>query len=1700
LSRSVWQRLLAAAVAIVAASTAAALDSRAAFAETSVDTVSVALSTPAAGATEVTYTARFTATGTGGLADGDLVNLASAGAVFSGAGSGGETCDHYTVTDTHTGYSERVCDWNVTRTDEGTRVSVPMPFAVPTGRTVTVAAAGVTSPAATGAHTLTLSTTAGSHELGYTLTDAAAPGSPSVALSSTASGVTGVTYTVRVTTSASSGGLADGHGRIMLYGPAGTVFRGSGGEGENCSHYTVIDTATAKSETVCDWDVELSYSGNSAVLAVPMDIPAGHTVVVVARGVTNATTGAHHLELETTSDTVRTTVDYTLVDAVAPESPTLALTTAAAAAREVSYTVRATTSASGGLAQGHGRFVLSGPAGTMFRGSGGEGESCEHYTVTDITTAKIERVCDWDVELTQDGARAAILVPMDIPVGHTVVVTARGATNAATGPQQLQVSTTSDAVPSPVSYTLSDPAPTSAPTVALSSAAAGARQVSYTLRATTSASTGGLADGHGRIVLSAPAGTVFRGSGDEGANCGHYTVTDTATAKSETVCDWDVELTHEGSRAAILVPMDIPAGHTVVVTARGVTNAATGPQQLQVSTTSDSVPATVDYTLTEPGVLSGVNVDLSQTRAAAARVRYTVAFTTSATGRLVGDHGSVTLTGPAGTVLPSDAGKYCFVAEDNTCRPLYTGVTRVRANEVTVTVPDDVTADAAVRLEIAEVRNSSTGGAAAFAVTSSSDTRPATGVFTLAPYTGAFIRGTLAYSGGDVENARVQACPRTGLCVADVTGSEGQFELPVELGTYTVTALPPHTGHGSDANPVSATATTTSAAKVVTLPLTLAAPQGLPDDSSLSNGDTTKTGGVPVLDWSRPSTYRTTGVKNGTGVLLLTVKQEDGTVIRRIFSLVEKPRGSGRYEAEIPALAPLHGAASFQAVIRGPQPKRTVDRTAGPAAGGTLVIFVVNSPAPVLRVDFGGRPGTGLTRLTDTAYKVISPAGTGKVALSAVTTTGARIPLGYFTYLALNPVTPAAGPGTGKTTVRITGSNLGAKPTVLFGVNPSVSVVQVGPDTFDVSVPPGEGTVPVTVVTADGFTERTPYTYNSPIPAGLSSSDLLKAYYEGYDNAMTLSDIGMALAGDKGGLAGVGMKLVELGITDMTDQLNGPPDNNGYDFQAGPFDLIKVMSAELLMMGPYGWAAYLTISFAVSELNKQFFNGLIDPSGTIVDRRGAPVRGAVVTLLQATGPGGSFVPVISGPTIDPPVNPQVTTADGAFQWDAAAGTYRVRATSADCLDTETGDPSMIETGSFVLPPPVTGLVLVLPCDLGTATAPRVDTVRPSAVPEAGGTTVTVAGTGLGSTTKVTVGGAAAKFTVVSPKMLTVTVPVGRGTADVVVETAAGRSEVTAGTKLAYVAAGADTTAPTTTVTGVPAKLTTSTTATVRFTGTDPVDAPGTLRFRCSLDRAAPVGCTSPATFTKLPTGAHTLSIAAVDGAGNTCPVRTVAWTVDATAPVATATAPTSFGSLSTAMVARWTGTDVGSGVASYDVRYQRAPYNGPFSAVTYPKAWQATKSTSVTLTGAAGSAYCFSVRTRDTAGNSSPWSAARCTSVALDDRSLSASAGWKRVRASGDYAGTHTLSTRPGATLSRTGVQARRVAIVVTRCPSCGSIVVSLGSTRLGTVNLYAKTTQRKVVVWLPALPSVRSGTVTVRVTSRTGRAVRVDGLVVSRL
>jgi hypothetical protein len=112
---------------------------------------------------------------------------------------------------------------------------------------------------------------------------------------------------------------------------------------------------------------------------------------------------------------------------------------------------------------------------------------------------------------------------------------------------------------------------------------------------------------------------------------------------------------------------------------------------------------------------------------------------------------------------------------------------------------------------------------------------------------------------------------------------------------------------------------------------------------------------------------------------------------------------------------------------------------------------------------------------------------------------------------------------------------------------------------------------------------------------------------------------------------------------------------------------------------------------------------LIDPQGVVYDKRRydievargatptearsrAAIEGAVVTLQRYANGVWTKVPA-GDPGISPNVNPQVTGADGVYQWDVSAGTYRV-------VVAKTGYPT-VTSRAVTVPPPVLDLHIAM---------------------------------------------------------------------------------------------------------------------------------------------------------------------------------------------------------------------------------------------------------------------------------------------------------------------------------------------------------------------------------------------------------------------
>ena len=157
-----------------------------------------------------------------------------------------------------------------------------------------------------------------------------------------------------------------------------------------------------------------------------------------------------------------------------------------------------------------------------------------------------------------------------------------------------------------------------------------------------------------------------------------------------------------------------------------------------------------------------------------------------------------------------------------------------------------------------------------------------------------------------------------------------------------------------------------------------------------------------------------------------------------------------------------------------------------------------------------------------------------------------------------------------------------------------------------------------------------------------------------------------------------------------------------------------------------------------------------------------------------------------------------------------------------------------------------------------------------------------------------------------------------------------------------------------------------------------------------------------------------------------------------------------------------------------------------------------TSTTIGTLTGNPGTTYCFIVVAHASDGGTSAATAETCTIIPLDDRSFTRSGSWSIGTGTAYYKSTFSRSTSSGAKLTRTGVVAKRIAIVATTCSTCGKVRVYWGSTLLKTISLYSATTVNRKVIGVTTFSSARSGTLSLRVYG-SGHRVIIDGVAVSR-
>jgi hypothetical protein len=423
---------------------------------------------------------------------------------------------------------------------------------------------------------------------------------------------------------------------------------------------------------------------------------------------------------------------------------------------------------------------------------------------------------------------------------------------------------------------------------------------------------------------------------------------------------------------------------------------------------------------------------------------------------------------------------------------------------------------------------------------------------------------------------------------------------------------------------------------------------------------------------------------------------------------------------------------------------------AGPLGGGTLVTITGTNFTGATVVDFGANPATNVTVVNDTTITADSPAGTaGNVPVSVIapggmSTTGSTAP--EFTYLAVPivaAVSPANGPAVGGTLVTITGSGFTDVTGVDFGTVPATVESVAGGITITAYAPAGTGAVDVTVTAAGGTSATSAadvFTYGPTISLLNPASGPLTG-----GTLVTITGTGFTTA-----------SAVDFGTT-----------------AAISFTIVNTTTITAVSpagTGIVGVSVTTASGISAGSLNAEFAY-VPTPTVSGISPSSGPAGGGTVVTITGTGFTetsvlGAVLPVVTaiefGTTPAASFNVESATTIAVLS-PAGVGTVNVTVTDPG------GISSLSTTGQFTYTSP-----------------PTVSSVSPSEGPAAGGTMVTITGTGFTGATAVDFGTTpATSVSVMSSTSLMAENPPGTGNENVTVTTVGGTSATSPADQFTY---------------------------------------------------------------------------------------------------------------------------------------------------------------------------------------------------------------------------------------------------------------------------------------------------------------------------
>lgn len=434
-----------------------------------------------------------------------------------------------------------------------------------------------------------------------------------------------------------------------------------------------------------------------------------------------------------------------------------------------------------------------------------------------------------------------------------------------------------------------------------------------------------------------------------------------------------------------------------------------------------------------------------------------------------------------------------------------------------------------------------------------------------------------------------------------------------------------------------------------------------------------------------------TGLGEATAVTFAGVAGTNLTLTPEGTLTVVTPAGTAGLADVVVTLPGLDATApgGFFYVAPGIALVEDLTPTSGPTSGGTVVTITGTDLGSTTAVTFDGAPAV-IVSVAPGEVVVRTPAGAAGPADVVVTNaSGESLAPAAFEYLedgnasVVRSVTPSEVSTAGGTTVTIVGEGLGEATDVLFGDTPGTDLtVSEDGTTITVVAPPSEdaGQVPVTVVFPAGETLAGEITYVAPTVLAVSPGD------------------GVTTGGTRVVLTGTGLDQA----TAVT--FAGVP---GTDL------VVSEDGTELTITTPPGAAGLVDVSVTLPGADALLVDGFlyrVAPTATSLTPSSGPVSGGQTVLITGSG-------FLDGQTS--------VTFDGL-----PATSVRVLSPTALVAVTPVHDAGQIDVVVSVGSVAAAPLAYVYdPAAAPVPAPPVIDAVTPAAGGTAGGTTVTVTGTG-----------------------------------------------------------------------------------------------------------------------------------------------------------------------------------------------------------------------------------------------------------------------------------------------------------------------------------------------------------------------------------